>query len=122
MSSTETDRGRALAGKLFDDVIAPLAQARRAAGMDAYFPLAAQPGATTYFLEARPRTMAPADFEFPGGGEAEGLIDALAAAWAAEGETTLAALAPRLKEIALVLKAEAEEGDGDISILCYTMF
>jgi hypothetical protein len=66
--------------------------------------------------------MQPADFEFPGGGSAAGLIDALTAYWAAQGETQLAAMAPRLHEIAEALRDEAAEGDGTVSVLCYTMF
>jgi hypothetical protein len=40
----------------------------------------------------------------------------------AEGESDLAAMAPRLKEIAEALSQEARQGDGTVSILCYTMF
>ena len=53
---------------------------------------------------------------------ADRLIDALAAHWTAEGETGLAAMAARLHEIAAALKEEAAEGDGTVSVLCYTMF
>jgi hypothetical protein len=122
MSSTDQDRARRLAGALFDEIVAPLAEARRAAGKQAYFPLAAEPGAKSYYEEPVLRVMQPADFEFPGDGTAEGLVDALAAAWMAEGETGLAAMAPRLKEIAEALRDEAAEGDGSVSIFCYTMF
>ncbi len=102
--------------------MAPLAEQRRAAGRQAYFPLAGEPGAETYYDVPPQRVMAPADFEFPGGGSAAGLVDALAAAWTAEGETALATMAPALKEIAAALNLEAEQGDGTVSILCYTMF
>ena len=122
MNSTDTDRGRTLAGKLYNDALVPLAESRRAAGEEAYFPTARELGVKTYYNEVSPRTMSPADFEFPGGGDIDGFVKALAASWTAEGETALAAMAPRLKEIAIVLQAEADEGDGDISILCYTMF
>ena len=122
MSSTDLDRARSLAGALFDEVVIPLAEARKVAGQQAFFPLAGEAGATTYYEEPVLRTMQPADFEFPGGGTAEGLIDALATSWTAEGETGLAAMAPRLKEIAAALKEEAAEGDGSVSILCYTMY
>jgi hypothetical protein len=122
MSSTDTGRGRKLAGELYDDALAPLAELRRACGKGPYFPTAREPGAATYYDEASPRTMSPADFEFPGGGDVDGFIKALAAAWTAEGETSLAAMAPRFQEMAILLQEEADEGDGDISILCYTMF
>ena len=122
MSSTDDNRARRLAAALFDAVVTPLAQTRRVAGKQAYFPLAAQPGAKSYFEEPILRVMQPADFEFPGGGGAEMLVDALAASWTAEGESGLAAMAPMLKEIALALREEALESDGSVSILCYTMF
>lgn len=122
MSSTDEDRVRTLAGALYDEVVVPLAEARRAAGKQPYFPLGGEPGAESYHVRPLARAMEPADFEFPGGGTAEGLIDALAAYWAAAGEPGLAAMAPRLKEIAELLREEAAESDGDVSILCYTMF
>lgn len=122
MSSNDENRARRLAAALFDEVVTPLAQARRVAGQQAYFPLAAEPGAKSYYEEPVRRVMQPADFEFPGGGTAERLVDALAASWTAEGESGLAAMAPTLKEIAQALAEEALEGDGTVSILCYTMF
>ncbi|MEX2111873.1 MAG: hypothetical protein WD845_01730 [Pirellulales bacterium] len=122
MSSTSQDRARDQAGGLFDEVVAPLAAARQAAGQQAFFPRAGQSNANSYYDDPLVRVMCPADFEFPGGGTADGLIDALAEYWMAEGENGLAAMAPRLKEIAEALSTEAAEGDGTISILCYTMF
>ena len=122
MSSTEVDRARTLAGALFDEVVTPLANARAAAAAPAYFATAGQAGAASYYQEPVLRVMQPADFEFPGGGSAAGLIDALAAHWTAEGETGLAAMAARLHEIAAALKEEAAEGEGTVSVLCYTMF
>lgn len=122
MSSTDTDRGRTLAGCLYDDALAPLAESRRITGQRPFFPAAPDAGAVTYYDEVTTRTMSPADFEFPGGGDVEGFVDALATLWSAEGEAALAAMAPRLKELAIVLQSEADEGNGDISILCYTMF
>jgi hypothetical protein len=122
MSSTEVDRARDLARALFDEVVSPLAEARRAAGKPAFFATARDPKATTYYTEPLAGVMRPADFEFPGGGSVEGLVDALAARWAAQGEAELAAMAPRLKEIARALKDEADASDGSVSIFCYTMF
>jgi hypothetical protein len=66
--------------------------------------------------------MSPADFELQLGGKAEALIDALAAFWAKQGEAGLAAMAPRLKELADALGDEAAENDGKVDILCYTLF
>jgi hypothetical protein len=111
-----------LASDLFDKAVAPLAQARKSAGEQSYFPLHGEANTISYYDEPLLNTMSAADFEFPGGGSAVGLIDALAALWTVEGETSLASMAPRLKEIALALNEEAAEGDGSVSILCYTMF
>jgi hypothetical protein len=123
MSSTDDDRARRLAGALFDEVVAPLAAARRAAGRQAYFPLAGDAGAKSYYVTPVVRVMQqPVDFEFPGGGTAEGLVDALAEWWAAQGESGLAAMAPRLKEIAEALQEQVVKSDGSVSIFCYTMF
>ena len=122
MSSTDTDRARQLAGALFDEAVKPLADARKAAGEQPYFPTIPEAGAKSYFTQPALRVMQSGDFEFPGGGTAEGLIDALAAYWTAQGESGLAAMTPKLKEIAEALREEAAEGDGSVSILCYTMF
>lgn len=121
MNSTE-DPARQASGALFDEVVVPLAEARKAAGQQAYFPLAKATGVSSYYDEPGVRVMAPSDFEFPGGGTAEGLVDALITSWTAEGESGLAAMAPRLKEVAEALRAESAEGDGSVNILCYTMF
>lgn len=122
MSSINDARVRALAAALYDEVVTPLAEARKAAGTQEYFSLAPETGAESYYQEPALGVMKAADFEFPGDGTAAGLIDALAAAWTADGETSLASMAPRLKEIADTLKAEAADGDGSVSIFCYTMF
>ena len=124
MSSTEAgvDSVRAVAGALFDELVVPLAEARKAAGRQSYFPLKGESGAKSYYVAPLASVMKPADFEFPGGGTADGLIDALTAYWADQGQTELAALAPRLKEVSALLREEAAESDGKVSILCYTMF
>ena len=46
MSSIDEDRVRTLAGALYDEVVAPLAEARKGAGKQSYFPLRGEPGAT----------------------------------------------------------------------------
>ena len=124
MSSTEAgvDSVRAVAGALFDELVVPLAEARKAAGRQSYFPLKGESGAKSYYVAPLASVMKPADFEFPGGGTADGLIDALTAYWADQGQTELAALAPRLKEVSALWREEAAESDGKVSILCYTMF
>lgn len=122
MKSTETNPVDQLTQALFDDMVVPLAQSIRASGRPAYFALAGEPGAASYFETPSVGVMQPSDFEFPGGGDPEGLIDAIAAYWTEQGETGAAALAPRLKQIAQALREEAAESDGSVDILCYTMF
>lgn len=124
MSQTETqvDRSTSLSGALFDEVLVPVAAARNAAGAAPYFPAWSDAAATTYFERSSVRRMSPADFEFPGGGTAAGLIDAMAAYWLAQGETALAAAAPRLKAISEALSDEAVADDGSVDIFCYTLF
>lgn len=121
MSSTEEDRPRQAAAALFEEAVVPLAEANRAAGKS-YFATGRDPAATSYYQQPLCRVMTERDFEFPGGGTAEGLVEALGEAWAAQGEAGLAAMKPRLMEIATALRAEAEAGDGSVSVLCYTMF
>jgi hypothetical protein len=122
MNPTEKPRSAVLADALFADALAPLSASRKAVGQQSYFPLQPDAAQKSYFEAPVMKRMQPVDFEFPGKGTAEGLIDALAAAWTAEGEQVLAATAPRLKEIAAALKAEVETSNGEISALCYTMF
>jgi hypothetical protein len=122
MSPTEINRVAPLAEELFDRIVKTIADARRAAGQQAYFPLGPDAGASSYFEPTDVRAMTPADFEFPGGGTAAGLIDALTAYWIARGENDLPAMAPLLHELSHAVAAEFEEGDGSVDILCYTMF
>ena len=119
MNQTDSTR---LSGALFDDVMVPLADARRAAGAAPYFPLAPDPVVSSYFVPAEHTAMTPADFDFPGGGSAEGLIDALVTYWRAQGEHALADAAPRLKAVANALHDEAALDDGTVDIFCYTLF
>lgn len=121
MNPTEKP-ARQASGALFDEGVLSLALARKGLGEQSYFPLSGDPGRESYFENPAICVMAPADFEFPGGGTPEGLVDALEAFWTAEGEAGLAAMAPRLREIATELRREATEADGEVSILCYTMF
>lgn len=122
MSLIERNAAREMAADLFEQAIEPLAAARAEAGDQAYFPLTADADRESYFEMPPQGVMTAADFEFPGGGTAEGLIEALSAAWTAEGELDLAVMAPVLREIAEALREEAAAGDGSVSILCYTMF
>ena len=111
-----------LAGALFDDVLTPLANAKREAGAEPYFALGRDDGLASYFVRPAVTSMRPADFEFPGDGGSEGLIEALVAHWTREGEAELAATAPRLAAIAAAIERAAARDDGSVDIFCYTLF
>jgi hypothetical protein len=118
----QAQRSTELSRALFDEVLVPLAKARREAGAAPYFPAWREEKVATYFERSGVSRMSPADFEFPGGGTAEGLIDSLTAFWRAEGEAALAGAGPRLRAIADALREEAAAQDGDVDIFCYTLF
>lgn len=122
MSSTNENRADGLAVALLEDVVLPLTAKREAEGAPAYFPLSGDTSEATYYGPPTRSVMKPEDFDLPGGGVPDGLIDALAAHWTAQGETGLVAMIPQMKEIAAALTEEANEADGDVDILCYTMF
>lgn len=122
MNSTDRNVADDLARSLFDEVVVPAAQAIRAAGGPGYFARAGEAGATSYYEPPSLAVMQPADFDFPGGGDADGLIDAAMKYWTTQGENHLANMAPRLREIARALQDEAAVSDGEVDILCYTMF
>ena len=122
MNPTETQRVDALAIALFDAVVAPSTTALCSSGRPAYFAMAGDAGLTSYFEAPTLAVMQGPDFDFPGGGTPDGLIDALARFWSAQGEAGLAAMAPRFKDIALALREETAEAASETDILCYTMF
>lgn len=119
MNQTESMK---LSGALFDEVLAPLAEARRAANAPPYFLPWKDETVTSYFAPSQDTRLTSTDFEFPGGGYAEGLVDALEAWWRARGDSELAAAAPRLKAIAKALHSETAHDDGSVDIFCYTLF
>ena len=118
MSLIERSRVEDLAGALFDESLVPASEATRASGQT-YFAVTPETAAKSYFVQCETGLGA---VDFPGGGSAEGLIDALAEHWTKQGEQRLAAMAPRLKQIAAALREEEDRGDGSVDILCYTMF
>ena len=111
-----------LAGELFDQLVVPLANARRGSAAKSYFPLRSEANTISYFSVPEVAIMQPCDFELPGRGTAEGLVDALAQLWAEQGEFELLPLTAPLKSIATELGAEADNHDGTVDIFCYTMF
>ena len=119
MSQTKSTQ---LSGALHDAVLVPLASARRDAGAAPYFPAWKDESRSSYFETSGIRRMSAADFEFPGAGTADGLVNALIVHWTAHGESALAAAGPHLKNIAQALRDEAVRDDGSVDIFCYTLF
>jgi hypothetical protein len=122
MNRTELETSARASGMLFDEVLVPLAEARRATGPSPDFPAWRDASVSTYFTPSSVRRMTADEFDFPGGGTPVGLVDALTAHWAAQGNPSLAAASPRLKEIAAALLDEATSDDGSVDIFCYTLF
>lgn len=122
MSSIEASVSERLAISLFDQAIVPLAMARRSANAPACLPRDHERAAASYFSEPALRVMEAVDFEFPGGGTAEGLIEHVVDHWKRSGEADLCVLEPAMREIALALHEEADKGDGSVNIFCYAMF
>ncbi len=133
MHSTETsevganvaaaaERSTRLSGKLFDEVLCPLAAARRANGVPPYFPIWRDDSASSYFSVPDVGRMTADSFEYPGGGDAERLADALTDWWVREGEEALGATGPHLRAIVAALREEAESQDATVDIFCYTLF
>lgn len=122
MNQTSPTHSAELAGALFDEVVIPLAEARRAAGGPPCLPLGRDEGAPTYFSPPSLGKPGPSDFELPRGGRAEGVLAALAALWAAQGDEDLLAMIPRLEALAEVLAHERPGSDGSVDVLCYTLF
>lgn len=124
MNRTEpgAERSTLLSKALFDQVLTPLAVSRRDARATPYFPPWRQADAKSYFNRSSVTKMSPADFEFPGGGTPDGLVQALVQFWTAENEPALAAAGPRLKAIAEALREEAAAESGNVDIFCYTLF
>ena len=122
MSSTKKEPSAELAASFFDEVLTPLATARRSSGKPPYFPLKEEASTSSYFVPAPLKVMRPEDFELRIGDEAEELIDDLCEYWTQQGETELVAMGAPLKKVAAALSTEAAENDGRVDILCYTLF
>jgi hypothetical protein len=118
MNSTEDKE--LLAAEFFDELLAPLAERERAAAKS-FFPLGADPRAESYYVEPTRRAMEASDFELRAARSLADFVKELAALWASEGHEELAALAPRLLELAEEMR-EQEEQTEDVSPFIYVMF
>ena len=111
-----------LAGELFDNCVAPLAENKNSKQANSYFPLHPDASLNSYFVRPSARKMCSADFELMDGKADKSLSEALASFWDKEEEPELAAMAPRLEEIAKAVVDETSKDDGSVDVLCYTLF
>jgi hypothetical protein len=118
----EPDGWAGLARELFDDVLLPVSNDMGRNGAS-FLTSWRCPEAKSYLVQPHLTKMTPSDFEFPGGGSADGLIEKLGGYWVREGDLQLVPVTSRLKRIAVALEAEGVESrDGSVDIFCYTMF
>jgi hypothetical protein len=110
-----------LADELLDTVITPLADARRRTGQAAPFQSGPDAARASYFEPVLAHAIG-SDLRYPGGGMPDGLIEELARYWMAHGKPELAAMTPRLKELARAIEKAEQRSDGKVDIFVYTMF
>lgn len=118
MSSTKDKE--LLAAEFFDELLAPLAAREREAGKS-FFPAGADPRAESYYVEPARGVMEASDFELRAARTLADFVKELAALWASEGHEELAALAPRLLELAEEMREQEEQAE-DVSPFMYVMF
>lgn len=111
-----------LAGELFDELLVPLAKVRQETRAAPYFAAGPDPTVQTYFSPSAVTALAADDFEFPGGGDPDALVDALIGHWAAQGESVLADARAKLHAIVDALAESEIADDGTVDIFCYTLF
>lgn len=122
MNPTETTTTwEHLAGALFDEVVVPLAEARRRRGAADYFPRHRDATAATYFVEPGVRTVDQSLLEISDP-DPTSLVDALTSMWRAQGDVDLEPLVPHLRDLAAALADESMPDDGTVDPLCYTLF
>ena len=117
----ETREPASAALDFFDEEIAPLAERERAEGKW-FFPLGFDTEAETYFLTPARNVMEPHDFELRATESPEKFVEELAALWTREGHSELAAMAPRLAELAREMAAREQPEAEDLSPFMYAMF
>jgi len=106
MNSTETD---ALLGALFDEVLMPIAEQMRAAGVDA-FPRSPDVSWLSYYVRRKHSAMTAEDFERPACAGTSEFEARLAVHWQALGRHALAAHASHFARAAEAARAERDAG------------
>jgi hypothetical protein len=109
-----------LAVEFFQEVLVPLALRERAAGKS-FFPLRADPQAESYYAEPTRPLMVASDFELRAADSITDFVEELAALWISEGHEELAAMAPRLIELAREMSEQEKQAE-DVSDFMYVMF
>ena len=109
------------AASFFNEVLVPLALEERAKGKS-FFPTHADPKAESYFVEPARRAMSRSDFELRALESRTDFISELVALWTEEGHQELAAMAPRLEELAAEMAKHEHEEEADVSDFMYVMF
>ena len=109
-----------LAAEFFKEHLTPLA-ARERDREKSFFPLGADQRAESYYAEPTRRVMRVSDFELRAAHSLADFVKELAALWSNEGHEELAALAPRLLELAEEMGAHEEQSE-DVSPFMYVMF
>jgi|SoiMethySBSTD1v2_1073268.scaffolds.fasta_scaffold3542928_2 hypothetical protein len=120
MSSTDSDTFPEVVSALFDEVLAPMAEAIRASGRQP-FPLKPEATCQTYYLSREKRTMTRNDFIATSCSDFADLEIRLSAYWTALGRDDLAAEVPRFVAAARALHTHAEQ-DSEVSPFVYVMY
>jgi hypothetical protein len=114
---TKTEEQTEPAVTFFEEVIVPVAEQRRAEGKS-FFLLGPDAEAETYFVEPSRSVMRPADFELGATESTQSFVEELSARWIQEGNEELAAMAPRLAELASEFAAQDEPAEEDLYLSC----
>lgn len=123
MSSTNDDKLRETIGPLFDELISPIAERRRASGTPP-FPLKPDASLDTYFVPRAQVSMTRNDFTAPSCIDFDDFADRLTAHWEVLGRDELLDGVPRIVAVARTAHAafQRDKQDADISPYVYVMF
>lgn len=122
MNSTKEAKADPLSRSVFSGFIIPLAKSLGPEGRAACLEIGRNSAGNSYFVTSSQTVMQVSEFEFPGGGTADGLIDAYSRFCQTSNHEELLEMLPQLREIAGALQSEMAEASGDVDIMCYTMF
>jgi hypothetical protein len=104
----------------FHDQLTPLAERQKREGRQ-FLASELQKDAESYYVRRTKRSMTRADFEWGGCPSVEAFPEQLAELWRSQGDEGLAALAPVLGKLAVVLQEQDDEGE-EVSPFIYAMY